>query len=339
MNSDTPQAPWQTNLFLVVGVTLTVVMALLMSQLDRLQTRLVPTVPVVAQATEMVATPTPLSAIALATALPPSPTALFGEESEDEVTAVPTVVCGSPPTGWVAYIVQAGDTLFILSRHSGASIEEIIQVNCLDGYLVAGTQIYLPRALPSRDCGPPTWWVRYTVQAGDTMFSLARSRGTTVSAVMNANCLTSTKLYAGRNIYLPPLETLPSATPLPQPTRKPQPTNTPVPTSSAPPLPSPTTTPTETGTAVTVIATNTATFTATATQTVTPTLTATTTATVVGTPTPSNTPTTITPVGTTPPPDTATPTGTATNTPTPTYTPITPDPYPVPTTDTPSPYP
>ncbi|MCB9443520.1 MAG: LysM peptidoglycan-binding domain-containing protein [Ardenticatenaceae bacterium] len=244
MNSETVPVPWYANLMLVVGVFLTVVMALLMSQLDRLQTRLVPTVQVVAQATEPVMTPTPLSAIALATAVPASPSPLpSGDESTTVAgTAVPTITCGQPPVGWVAYIVQAGDTLYALSIATGASIDQIVQVNCLDAQLfVTGMQIFLPTPPPRRIvCGPPGWWVRYTVQPGDTLSSLARSRGTTISQIMNANCMVSFQLYWGRQIYLPPggATAVPTNTPLPPATKEPRPTKTAVPpTSTATPPP------------------------------------------------------------------------------------------------------
>lgn len=331
MSSETAQAPWYTNLLLVAGVVLTVVMALLMSQLDRLQTRLVPTVQVVAQPTEPVMTPTPLSAIALATAVPARPT--FISSSNDATapgsTAVPTVGCGQPPAGWVPYIVQAGDTLFALSVNTGAAVDEIVRVNCLEMQpLVTGGQIYLPMTPPPRIvCGPPGWWVGYMVQPGDTLFSLSRSRGTTVSQIMNANCMVSTRLYTGRQIYLPPggamatstaLSTsVPTAIPVPPPTKTPWPTDTAVPpTNTATPPPVPTMTPT--GTAVIITPTHTATTTSTATSTATAT-------TMPPTYTVTPEPPTSTATAVPPPTDTATPTSTWTPEPlpaTPTETPI-----------------
>lgn len=352
MNSETMPVPWYANLLLVVAVILTVVMALLMSQLDRLQMRLVPTVPVVAQATEPIMTPTPLSAIALATAAPASPSAIpSGDDTTTPgSTAVPTITCGQPPAGWVAYIVQSGDTLFALSRDTGATVDQIVQVNCLEAQqFVTGMQIFLPKTPPQRIiCGPPNWWVRYTVQAGDTMFSLARSRGTTVSQIINANCMVSTRLYTGRQIYLPPggATAVPTATPVPPPTRTPRPTNTAVPpTNTATPPPVATMTPTMTSTAVTISPTHTAT--ATVTGTATPTASATTTATTVpvtATFTPTSTATPVPPTHTAtsvPPTNTATPLPTHTATavpPTSTWTPTPEPPTATPTpTDTPEP--
>ena len=194
----------------------------------------------------------------------------------------PKTTCGNIPEGWVAHVVQVGDTLARLSLASGATVAEIRQANCLTNHIIyLGTEIYVPPLPPTRPpCGPPAWWVRYTVNAGETMYSLATSRGTTVYAVMQANCMSSSYLLAGRAIYLPPLpatETPPPPTeppppPPPPPTEPPPPTATALPTATLPPTATPET---PTATAVPPTVTATATPTAvppTATVTATPTI-------------------------------------------------------------------
>lgn len=60
-----------------------------------------------------------------------------------------------PPQGWVAYIIQVGDTLSGLASRSGAStIESIMRVNCLEDSrrIIAGTRLYLP-SYPTRRNG------------------------------------------------------------------------------------------------------------------------------------------------------------------------------------------
>jgi hypothetical protein len=49
---------------------------------------------------------------------------------------------------------------------------------------------------------PPANWTSYLVQRGDTLFSLARQTGTTVSTIRQVNCLGDV-LYYGTTIYLP----------------------------------------------------------------------------------------------------------------------------------------
>jgi hypothetical protein len=71
------------------------------------------------------------------------------------------------------------------------------------------------------NCSPPSWWVRYIIQPGDTLKSLALSRGVTEAEVVEANCLPSGSLDAVALIYLPPLGIIGTAsitaTPIPVP--------------------------------------------------------------------------------------------------------------------------
>jgi hypothetical protein len=308
---------WRTNLLLTGGVLFTLLLALLLAQLDALRIALPPTPQLVASsgggpaetrsgATAVLATNTPLPAITLAspteTALPPTfPTA------NGQLVAF----CGEVPPGWSIYEIRAGDSLLSLSALSGASLAEINRVNCLqNGLLVSGMRVYLPVRRPTPvTCGPPWGWVQYRVAPGDTMFALALRHGTTVYAIMQANCLSNSTLFSGRTIFLPPLRV--TATPgfiWPTPTLA----------ASATPVPTASPTATETGTAVfTPTPTSTA-----ETETPTPPITA--------TPTPDETP------SATPPPETETPTPPS---PSPTTPPTEAPPTAVPPTDTPPPPP
>ena len=72
---------------------------------------------------------------------------------------------------------------------------------------------------------PPSDWQPYTVQRGDTLYSLARRIGTTMDLVIFYNCLQSTQLWAGQQLYLPALPTptnTPTSTPTPAPAIEPQ---------------------------------------------------------------------------------------------------------------------
>lgn len=65
-----------------------------------------------------------------------------------------------------------------------------------------------PSPTPLLCAGSVPWdWRLYTVQWGDTLFSLARRHGTTVNRVIYINCLESTRLWVGQRLYLPALPT------------------------------------------------------------------------------------------------------------------------------------
>lgn len=61
-----------------------------------------------------------------------------------------------------------------------------------------------PTQAPTDVCGPPFGWVRYVVQASETLSSLSRVYGVSVYQLQAANCMgASTLLYAGSTIYVP----------------------------------------------------------------------------------------------------------------------------------------
>lgn len=53
------------------------------------------------------------------------------------------------------------------------------------------------------DCPPPAEWWLYTVQAGDTLQTLAMTFWTTTYALSEANCLTIEDLHEGQLLYVP----------------------------------------------------------------------------------------------------------------------------------------
>jgi hypothetical protein len=53
-------------------------------------------------------------------------------------------------------------------------------------------------------CPPPSGWVAYVIVAGDTLGDLAEATGTTVDALVRANCLAdASRINVGQTIYLP----------------------------------------------------------------------------------------------------------------------------------------
>lgn len=72
------------------------------------------------------------------------------------------------------------------------------------------------------DCAAPSWWVAYTVEAGDTIEALATTRGILPQELIVANCLAGSDLAAGTVLMLPPVGVIvlqpETATPTPTPT-------------------------------------------------------------------------------------------------------------------------
>lgn len=80
------------------------------------------------------------------------------------------------------------------------------------------TQTSEPTLAPARGvCGAvPRGWLIYTVQAGDTLFAIARAVNTTVLDLLRANCLSDADSITPRSqIYVPGLPQNPLATGLP----------------------------------------------------------------------------------------------------------------------------
>lgn len=202
----------------------------------------------------------------------PSPSPVRARTASATARGVLPTAC-RPPAGWVAVVVGPGDTLAGIAVRFQTTTEALRIANCLaDAIVTAGQTIYVPTrplATPtvSPQCYPPYGWVFYVVQAGDTMFSIARRYGLTANELMFANCRSSYWVYAGETLYVPyalPTQVPPSATPMPTPTATPvppppdtpvpPPTYTPQPPSAtpAPPTPTPTQPPPPTATSTPV---------------------------------------------------------------------------------------
>jgi LysM repeat protein len=229
-------------------------------------------------ATRVLPAPTPTRIPATPTPRLPTPTFAPYVSIPTPAPLQPTAqYCMIPPYWW-AYRVQLGDSLPYLAVVYRTTPAVIMTGNCLTYPLVyVGQILYMPPVVFWQYPGPtgtaqmttvlpcsttPLDWVPYVVHPGDTLYSLARSRGTTVEAVQVANCLSSYALSVGEVLYVPPLyltpviiqSPLPTATSVVDPAGSPMATPTsalptatstsPLPTASATATPSCTVTPT-----------------------------------------------------------------------------------------------
>lgn len=96
------------------------------------------------------------------------------------------------------YIVQPGDTLFSIATRFNTSVAAIRELNNLTSdTLMIGQQLLIPVQGIENDNT-----IFYTVQRGDTLFSIANRFGTTVVAIRSDNNLTSDFLYVGQQLII-----------------------------------------------------------------------------------------------------------------------------------------
>lgn len=95
-----------------------------------------------------------------------------------------------------AYRVQPGDTLWLIAQRTGRSIREIQAANGLTGdYLWVGQVLRIPVAREG--------YQSYQVQAGDTLWLVAKRYNSSIQNLMQANSLFSDSLRAGQLLQVP----------------------------------------------------------------------------------------------------------------------------------------
>ncbi|MCO6453460.1 MAG: LysM peptidoglycan-binding domain-containing protein [Caldilineales bacterium] len=144
---------------------------------------------------------------------------------------IPTGGGVPPQQGGVWYIVKPGDTLYSIAKTHGTTVTAIMRANNIKtpNKIYVGQRLWIPGAPP-----PPVvcnQW--YTVQPGDTLYSIAKRYNTTVEALMLMNHLRSTYIYVGQLLCVPGSGPIATTTPgTPASTATPGPTPTPTPQGS-----------------------------------------------------------------------------------------------------------
>lgn len=102
------------------------------------------------------------------------------------------------------HIVQWGDTLYAISKFYNVSLDALIETNPdIDpGNILPGHSIIIPLAVPSVNCPPGS--KAYTIQRGDTIYSIAKRFKMHLAPLLEANPnLNPDALLIGQKICIP----------------------------------------------------------------------------------------------------------------------------------------
>lgn len=108
---------------------------------------------------------------------------------------------GTNPSGVFIYTVKKGDSLYNIARRYSTTVNEIISLNNLKTInLSIGQQLIIPETGDSVNTLPE--YTNYVVKKGDTLYSIARSFGTSVDQIIKDNNLNSSVLTIGQNLKI-----------------------------------------------------------------------------------------------------------------------------------------
>lgn len=135
------------------------------------------------------------------------------------LTAAPAAAPANqtPPTtaGAGAYVVKAGDTIIAIARAHSTSVQAILDANRLNraSIIYPGQKLAIPGAAAMTPAASTTPVAAaptspspspYVVKVGDTISAIARTHGTSVQAILDANRLNrSSIIYPGQKLALP----------------------------------------------------------------------------------------------------------------------------------------
>ena len=104
---------------------------------------------------------------------------------------------GSPDSGTIRYVVQAGDSLWLIAQKYNTTVQAIKNQNGLTSDMLSIGQVL---SIPTPQS---TSTIQYTVKSGDSLWLIAQKYNTTVNAIKSMNGLTSDMLSIGQVLRIP----------------------------------------------------------------------------------------------------------------------------------------
>ncbi len=103
------------------------------------------------------------------------------------------------------YIVKAGDNLYSIARKFNTTVDELKRLNNLTSDILNIGQVLKVNGSEPSEANSDT--VKYIVQKGDSLYSIAKRYNVTVDAIKSLNNLTSNTLSIGQELQIPTTST------------------------------------------------------------------------------------------------------------------------------------
>lgn len=117
-----------------------------------------------------------------------------------QVLRIPNQGTTPPPSGGTTYTVQRGDSLWSIATRFNTTVAELKRQNNLTSDALEIGQVLV---IPASSSGEESTTSRYTVQSGDSLWSIAKKFNTTVDEIKRLNGLSNNSLRIGQTLLIP----------------------------------------------------------------------------------------------------------------------------------------